>query len=204
MAVDPATHIGNFNALLPIGDEAAAELDNNLRHIKGVLVTDLAGITGPVTATHTELNFVDGVTASIQTQIDAKAPIASPTFTGTPAAPTATVGTTTTQVATTAFVGTAVATQVAVPFTATTTATSKTLAAFEHCMVTASSQTITLPASPVAGATVCRVSTRDGISTTIGRNALNIQGLAEDMEQPYGPYTVTLAYLNATDGWVLQ
>ncbi len=30
-----------------------------------------------------ELNYVDGVTSGIQTQIDAKAPIASPTFTGT-------------------------------------------------------------------------------------------------------------------------
>jgi hypothetical protein len=30
-----------------------------------------------------ELNYVDGVTSAIQTQIDAKAPIASPTFTGT-------------------------------------------------------------------------------------------------------------------------
>jgi hypothetical protein len=36
-----------------------------------------------------------------------KAPLASPTFTGTPAAPTATAGTNTTQVATTAFVTTA-------------------------------------------------------------------------------------------------
>jgi hypothetical protein len=33
-----------------------------------------------------------------------RAPLASPTFTGTPAAPTAAVGTNTTQVATTAFV----------------------------------------------------------------------------------------------------
>jgi hypothetical protein len=36
-----------------------------------------------VTATTTELNYVDGVTSAIQTQIDAKAPLASPTFTGT-------------------------------------------------------------------------------------------------------------------------
>ncbi len=36
-----------------------------------------------MTATATELNYVDGVTSSIQTQLDAKAPIASPTFTGT-------------------------------------------------------------------------------------------------------------------------
>lgn len=40
----------------------------------------------------------------VVTQLGTKAPIASPTFTGTPAAPTATVGTNTTQVATTAFV----------------------------------------------------------------------------------------------------
>ena len=36
-----------------------------------------------VTATAAELNYVDGVTSAIQTQIDAKAPTASPTFTGT-------------------------------------------------------------------------------------------------------------------------
>ena len=36
-----------------------------------------------ITATAAELNYVDGVTSSIQTQIDAKAPTASPTFTGT-------------------------------------------------------------------------------------------------------------------------
>lgn len=40
----------------------------------------------------------------LQTALDAKAPLASPTFTGTPAAPTASTGTNTTQVATTAFV----------------------------------------------------------------------------------------------------
>jgi len=61
-----------------------------------------------ITATSTELNYVDGVSSSIQTQIDAKAATASPTFTGTPAAPTATAGTNTTQIATTAFVTTAV------------------------------------------------------------------------------------------------
>ena len=36
-----------------------------------------------LTATSTELNYVDGVTSSIQTQLNAKAPLASPTFTGT-------------------------------------------------------------------------------------------------------------------------
>ena len=35
-----------------------------------------------VTATATELNYVDGVTSAIQTQIDLKAPLAAPAFTG--------------------------------------------------------------------------------------------------------------------------
>lgn len=62
-----------------------------------------------ITATTTELNYTDGVTGNIQTQLNTKAPLASPTLTGTPKAPTASAGTNTTQIATTAFVQTAVA-----------------------------------------------------------------------------------------------
>lgn len=47
-------------------------------------------------------------TAFVMTAVNPKANIASPTFTGAPAAPTATAGTNTTQIATTAFVTTAV------------------------------------------------------------------------------------------------
>ena len=67
-----------------------------------------------VNATATELNYVDGVTSNIQTQLNAKAALASPTFTGTPKAPTAAAGTNTTQLATTAFVTTAVANKTSV------------------------------------------------------------------------------------------
>jgi hypothetical protein len=79
---------------------------------------DWTKIAPSSTVSATELGYLDGVTSAIQTQIDSKlntstasstyAPIASPTFTGVPAAPTASVGTNTTQVATTAFVKTAV------------------------------------------------------------------------------------------------
>jgi hypothetical protein len=51
---------------------------------------------------------IDDEFDAIQTAVNSKANIASPTFTGTPAAPTATAGTNTTQVATTAFVTTAI------------------------------------------------------------------------------------------------
>jgi hypothetical protein len=67
-----------------------------------------------VTATTAELNFVDGVTSNIQTQLNAKAALDSPTLTGTPTAPTATTGTNTTQLATTAFVNAEIANDVAV------------------------------------------------------------------------------------------
>jgi len=43
-----------------------------------------------VTATATEINYVDGVTSAIQTQLNNKAPLASPTFTGTVTVPTPT------------------------------------------------------------------------------------------------------------------
>ena len=61
--------------------------------------TTLTGLTPTIA----ELNYVDGVTSSIQTQLNAKAPLASPALTGTPTVPTATAGTNTTQIASTAY-----------------------------------------------------------------------------------------------------
>lgn len=57
------------------------------------------------TALGNDANFATTMTNALA----AKAPLASPTFTGTPSAPTATAGTNTTQVATTAFVAAALA-----------------------------------------------------------------------------------------------
>jgi len=50
--------------------------------------TELNVLDG-ITATTAELNYTDGVTSNIQTQLNTKAPIASPTFTGTTTIPTA-------------------------------------------------------------------------------------------------------------------
>ena len=80
------------------------------------------------TTTPTELNYVHGLTSALQTQLDAKAPLASPTFTGTPAAPTATAGTSTTQIATTAFVATSYAPLASPALTGTPTAPTASVA----------------------------------------------------------------------------
>lgn len=47
------------------------------------LVSDANGIPTHATTTATEIGYVNGVTSAIQTQMNAKAPTASPTFTGT-------------------------------------------------------------------------------------------------------------------------
>lgn len=65
----------------------------------GVNATEFAILDG-ATVTTAELNYVSGVTSAIQTQIDAKAPTASPTFTGTVTIPTAAVTTATVTTAT--------------------------------------------------------------------------------------------------------
>lgn len=62
---------------------------SELNTLDGVTATtaELNTLDG-ITATVTELNYTDGVTSPIQTQLDAKAPLASPTFTGTVTLPT--------------------------------------------------------------------------------------------------------------------
>lgn len=61
----------------------------------GTVAPDLSTLTiggADVTATVAELNYVDGVTSSVQTQIDAKAPLASATMTGTTTVATLSLG----------------------------------------------------------------------------------------------------------------
>lgn len=89
---------------LTLGGTAVTSTAAELNILDGVTATaaEINALDG-ITATTTELNYVDGVTSAIQTQLNAKAPLASPALTGTPTAPTAATATNTTQVATTAF-----------------------------------------------------------------------------------------------------
>ena len=68
------------------------------------LISNSSGKIEVSSVTSTQLGYVSGVTSAIQTQLNNKAALKSPTFTGTPKAPTASAGTNTTQIATTAYV----------------------------------------------------------------------------------------------------
>ena len=81
--------------ILADGAVAPAELTgvtataSELNILDGVTATATElNLMDGVTTTTAELNHVDGVTSNVQTQMDTKAPVADPTFTGTATAPT--------------------------------------------------------------------------------------------------------------------
>lgn len=90
MAVDTALYPAALNTTIPTASDFVSEGDDNFRQVKTCLKTTFGNVNGPVTASHTELNYVTGVTSAIQTQMDAKAPKDSPTFTTAATLPAAT------------------------------------------------------------------------------------------------------------------
>ena len=88
IATASATKANSNDAVLT-GTTTAQTLDiSGNVDVDGTLETDALSLNGvTVTSTAAELNYVDGVTSNIQTQLDAKAPLASPTFTGTVTVP---------------------------------------------------------------------------------------------------------------------
>lgn len=84
------------------------QTENSDTHIAASLnVHGIANTADLATKSYADNAKTDAISTSA-TAIALKADIASPTFTGTPAAPTATAGTNTTQIATTAFVNSAI------------------------------------------------------------------------------------------------
>lgn len=86
-------------------------------------------------------------------------------------------------------------------YTTTVTATGKTLADRERCTITASGQTLTLPASPSAGSEVTVSIAGTFFDTVIARNGSNIMSLAENMTIDRANVSVTFYYVDATRGW---
>ena len=76
MTVESVTYISDLNASYPASGDAKSEGDDHIRNLKTGIKTTFPNISGAVTPTHTELNYVDGVTSAIQTQLDAKIPLA--------------------------------------------------------------------------------------------------------------------------------
>ena len=122
MGLETGTHIDDLVVANPASTDGLAQADDHIRLIKTTLNNTFPNVTGAITASHTELNaldglsgvaanlaysasllatgvtdtefdYLDGVTSNIQTQMDLKSPLASPTFTGTATIPTAAITT---------------------------------------------------------------------------------------------------------------
>ena len=72
MGLESGTQISDLNANNPTPQDKRREGDDHLRLIKQVLKTTFPNINGVVNPTLAEINYLQGVTSSIQTQLDAK------------------------------------------------------------------------------------------------------------------------------------
>ena len=119
MGLETGTYLDALVPTNPASTDGLAQADDHIRLLKITLTNTLPNLSGAVSATQAELNvlagitsstselnvlegieattaqlnFTAGVTSSIQTQMNTKAPLASPTFTGTLVAPTADITT---------------------------------------------------------------------------------------------------------------
>lgn len=131
-------------------------------------VFSVAGRTGAITLGESDIT-------NLTTDLAAKAPLASPTLTGTPTAPTASNGTNTTQIATTAFVKSAVTAPTFSYVAKTTTYAILTSDDIVDC--TSGTFTVTLPtAVTVTGKTYNIKNSGTGVITIATTSAQTIDG----------------------------
>lgn len=83
MALETANYIAELDPANPTGADIKGLGDNHLRMIKGALKQQFPNFTAAaVNPTVAELNTLVGVTAGVQAQLNTKAPLESPAFTG--------------------------------------------------------------------------------------------------------------------------
>ena len=152
----------------------------------------------------------------IDQALGAKAPLASPTFTGTPKAPTAAAGTNTTQIATTAFVKTEIDNQLSTVYKAAgSVASISALPApsasylgyvydVESAFTTTADFVEGAGVSYPAGTDVAIIAVQSGGTTTYKYDALSgFVDLSGYIEKPSSPATGAFLVWNGT-AWVAQ
>lgn len=96
MGTESPTYISDLNTAWPLGSDPKTTADNHIRNVKTAVKNTFPNVAGAVTPTHTEFNYLVGVTSGIQSQIAAKGAVAGQTWTGTHAFPSTTsIGTVT-------------------------------------------------------------------------------------------------------------
>lgn len=212
MAVDTSTYPGDFDTSKPAGGDSRTEADDNFRQIKTALKNAFGAVKGAVTASHTELSYVTGVTSAIQTQLNTKGAIAGQAWTGgqnftgaTITVPTQTASDSSTNAASTAMVQAAIASvnsQTALS-TSISSSASVSVSVGQHIVCSnASTVTATLPTSPASGDR-CRVTFSNTLySNVIDPGSLKIFGATGTRTVNAKNASPEFIYTNSSIGWV--
>ena len=72
MGLETGTFISDLDAANPLPADKRRQGDDHLRLIKATIKNTFPNINGAVTVTDEQLNFLSGLTADLQTQLDAK------------------------------------------------------------------------------------------------------------------------------------
>lgn len=155
------------------------------------------------------------LTGITNSQVSGSAPLASPTFTGTPAAPTATAGTSTTQIATTAFVAVSYAPLASPALTGTPTAPTQTaldnstriattayVDALRTAVQTLTNKTLTAPAvTSLAGTETNVTPINNAVTVTTNAGTVPVTSkLSTFTNSSAAAMTITIATTSAVDG----
>jgi hypothetical protein len=195
MALETGTYISDLVSTNPTTSDNVSQGDDHLRLIKTVTKATFPNVTGAVNPTHTELNYVVGVTSAIQTQLNSKTSFPTQTGNGGKFLTTDGANTSWAAVNSSGLVFTAQA------------ASSFNAASGNHYLIAAISSAITatLPASPSVNDVIrfSGVVTSGGL--TLGRNGKLINGQASNYDAlgtgAGWTYGLTITFTGDTYGW---
>ena len=75
MALESFGFTNSFNPANPASSDAPSAGDDHIRGMKGSILATWPNVAGACTASHTELNYIVGVTSAVQTQLNALASV---------------------------------------------------------------------------------------------------------------------------------
>lgn len=90
MGLETATYINGLDINNPSGADNKSQGDDHIRLLKSTIKSTFPNVTGAITPSQTEFNYVTGVTSSIQAQFSTKGNVSGQIWTGTHVLPATT------------------------------------------------------------------------------------------------------------------
>jgi hypothetical protein len=215
-----STNLGNtLDDYVPIGDVGVADGVASLDATGKIPIAQLGNLIDGAPAALDTLNELaaainddSSYAATITTALGTKAPLASPTFTGTVILPSSTVTNAMLSNSSITINGSAVSlggsATIAAGLTPVAVSTNITMAANNRYFVdTASARTLTLPITPALGAEIELYDASNNAFTnnvSILRNGEKINGLTDNAALDINGFAVSFIYTGSTYGWRIK